>query len=68
MALHHDRPRRFGQAALEWIEDWSPFHWLDGSVPLKNGVDLAAVVLMGLLTVVLVAVGTWGFERRDIGV
>ena len=53
---------------LEWIEGWSPFHWLNGSSPLKNGVDVGAVALMGLLTVVLVAVGTWGFERRDIGV
>lgn len=53
---------------LEWIEDWSPFHWLNGSVPLRNGVDVGAVVLMGLLTVILVGVGTWGFERRDIGV
>ncbi len=53
---------------LAWIERWSPFHWLNGSVPLKNGVDLGAVLLMAVLTVVLVAVGTWGFERRDIGV
>jgi ABC-2 type transport system permease protein len=53
---------------LGWIEGWSPFHWLNGSVPLKNGVDVGAVLLMGLLSVVLVAVGTWGFERRDIGV
>lgn len=53
---------------LEWIEGWSPFHWLNGSVPLKNGVDVGAVLLMGLLTGVLVAVGAWGFERRDVGV
>lgn len=53
---------------LGWIEGWSSFHWLNGSVPLKNGVDLGALLLMGLLTTVLVAVGTWGFERRDIGV
>lgn len=53
---------------LEWIEGWSPFHWLNGSVPLKNGVDVSSVLLMGLLTGVLVAVGTWGFERRDIAV
>jgi ABC-2 type transport system permease protein len=53
---------------LGWIENWSPFHWLNGSVPLRNGVDVGAVVLMGLLTVVLVAVGTWALDRRDIGV
>jgi hypothetical protein len=46
----------------------SPFHWLDGSLPLVNGLDLGALLRMGLLAVVLVAVGTWGLERRDVGV
>jgi len=53
---------------LEWIDGWSSFHWLNGSTPLKNGVDVGALTLMAVLTVALVVVGTWGFERRDLGV
>jgi ABC-2 type transport system permease protein len=53
---------------LEWIDTWSSFHWLNGSSPLTNGIDVEALLVMGALAAVLVAVGTWGLERRDIGV
>lgn len=51
---------------LAWVKDYSPFTWLNGSMPLRNGIDLAQVGLMLGLAVALVALGTWAFQRRDI--
>ena len=53
---------------LEWIDNLSPFQWLNGSTPLENGIDVADVALMAALSVALVAIGTWAFDRRDIAV
>ncbi|MEE9417235.1 MAG: ABC transporter permease subunit [Acidimicrobiales bacterium] len=53
---------------LEWVENLSPFGWLTGSDPLRNGVDVADCALMGGLAMLLVAIGTWVFNRRDIAV
>lgn len=51
---------------LAWVKGYSPFTWLNGSQPLRNGVDPGQVGLMVGLTLVLVAVGVWGFQRRDL--
>ncbi len=53
---------------LEWIENLSPFHWLVGGDPLRNGIHLGDSLLMATLTVVLVAAGIWAFDRRDVAV
>jgi ABC-2 type transport system permease protein len=53
---------------MAWIKGWSPFDWLNGSAPLKNGVEVSSVLLMAALAAALVAAGTFGFERRDIAV
>lgn len=53
---------------LKWTEKFSPFDWYLGGEPLKHGVDLPHVGLMLGLTVALVALGTWRFNRRDIAV
>jgi len=53
---------------LEWIKGYSPFNWLNGGAPLRNGVQTGNVLIMAGLTVVLVAVGTWAFNRRDVAV
>lgn len=53
---------------LEWVENLSPFHWLVGGDPLRNGIHVGHSLLMAGLVMVLVAVGTWGFNRRDIAV
>ncbi len=53
---------------LEWTRNLSPFHWLTGGSPLRNGVQLGNALVMLGLAVLLVAVGTWRFERRDIAV
>jgi ABC-2 type transport system permease protein len=53
---------------LEWIKDWSPYNWLNGGLPLENGVQLGDIALMASLTIVLVAAGVFLFDRRDINV
>jgi ABC-2 type transport system permease protein len=53
---------------LEWIKRYSPFDWLNGNAPLQNGVELGSVLIMAVLIVVLVAAGTWAFNRRDVAV
>lgn len=53
---------------LEWVRNISPFHWLVGGDPLRNGIDLSDTLIMSFLTAALVAAGTWAFDRRDITV
>lgn len=53
---------------LEWMENLSPFDWLNGSAPLTNGANVADLAIMGGLSIVLVGFGLWAFDRRDIGV
>ena len=51
---------------LEWVRDYSPFAWLNGSEPLANGVHLGYLGLMLGLSLLLVAIGTLAFQRRDV--
>lgn len=53
---------------LRWTRDISPWDWYLGGTPLRNGLQLADCGLLAALTVVLVAVGVWAFNRRDLGV
>lgn len=53
---------------LEWARNLSPFHWLGGGDPLRNGFQLGSLLLMLALAGALVAAGTWAFGRRDVGV
>jgi ABC-2 type transport system permease protein len=53
---------------LKWMEKFSPFDWYLGGEPLKHGVQLGHAGLMLGLAAVLVALGTWRFNRRDIAV
>ncbi len=53
---------------LEWVRNLSPFHWLNGDNPLQTGVQIGDALLMLGLAVVLVVVGTWAFDRRDVAV
>ena len=54
--------------ALEWAENLSPFHWLNSENPLRSGIQIGDALLMLGLASVLVAVGTWLLNRRDIAV
>jgi hypothetical protein len=52
-----------------WLEPFrvlSPFAWSTEGEPLRNGLDwTSAGVLLGA-SLVLAAIGTWIFERRDL--
>lgn len=51
---------------LEWTKEYSPFFWLNGGEPLKDGVQWGHVLVMWGLTAALVAAGTVAFARRDL--
>jgi ABC-2 type transport system permease protein len=53
---------------LEWTRDLSPWHWYLGGEPLKNGLQTGDALLLLAVTAVLVAAGTWRFNRRDVAV
>lgn len=53
---------------LEWTRNLSPFHWLTGGSPLRNGIQLDNLAVMVGLSVVLVVVGTWRLNERDLAV
>lgn len=51
---------------LEWVRDYSAFAWLNGSLPLANGVDAGHVGLMIGFSALFVGLGTSVFARRDV--
>ena len=53
---------------LEWTRDLSPWHWYLGGEPLTNGLQTSDALLLLAVTVVLVAAGSWRFNRRDVAV
>ncbi|MDH3754149.1 MAG: ABC transporter permease [Acidimicrobiia bacterium] len=53
---------------LEWVENLSPFHWLIGGDPLRNGLQVGDCLLMLGLVGAVVMWGSWAFSRRDIAV
>jgi ABC-2 type transport system permease protein len=53
---------------LAWTRDLSPWHWYLGGEPLKNGLQAGDALLLLAVTLVLVAAGTWRFNRRDVAV
>jgi ABC-2 type transport system permease protein len=52
---------------LHWVRNLSPFHWYLGGDPLDNGFQAGYAALLLGFGVVLVAAGTWLFNRRDLG-
>ena len=55
-------------ARLAWLQDVSPFHYYSGGQPLRNGLQLGDATILLVVSVVLVAVGTLIFTRRDVAV
>ena len=53
---------------LEWTREVSPWHWYLGGEPLKHGLQAGDALLLLAVTLVLVAAGTWRFNRRDVAV
>lgn len=54
--------------ALSDLRAVSPYRWYAASNPVSGELDVLGIVGLALLTVALVAVGTWAFERKDVGV
>lgn len=52
--------------ALSWARDLSPWYWALGDQPVSNGIDVWRLLLTAGLAIVLVVVGTWAIDRRDI--
>jgi ABC-2 type transport system permease protein len=53
---------------LHWTEAISPFDWYLGGEPLRNGLQLGHAALLLGVAMLLVALGTWRFNRRDVAV
>jgi ABC-2 type transport system permease protein len=54
--------------ALRAVRVLSPFYLYAASRPLERGLDAVHVAALLAATAVLVALGAWRFERRDVGV
>jgi ABC-2 type transport system permease protein len=52
-------------SALEPFRWVSPFYYYRSGIPLKNGFDTGYMVILLGATLVLLAVGIYGFNRRD---
>lgn len=53
---------------LAWSQDVSPFRYYSGGEPLRNGLQILDSLILLAVSLVLVALGVIGFERRDIAV
>lgn len=53
-------------SGLDWLKYLSPFYYYAGHDPLARGVDVVGVVVLGVVTLVLTALGMIGIERRDL--
>jgi ABC-2 type transport system permease protein len=53
--------------SLEPFQPASVFHYYGGGEVLQNGIDFGDVGILLAGTVVLFAIGMYGFQRRDIG-
>ena len=51
---------------LQPVREASPWHWLLGTGPLRNGLTWHAWVLPVIVSLVLLAMGTAVFARRDL--
>lgn len=55
------------QIGADWLRRLTPFHYYIGGEPLTNGFQLADAAFLAAATIVLIAAGTWRFNRRDLG-
>ena len=53
-------------SALDWLKYLSPFYYYAGHDPLTAGVDVGGLVVLGVVGLVLTALGMAGIERRDL--
>ncbi|GGZ20121.1 ABC transporter permease subunit [Streptomyces poonensis] len=55
------------QIGADWLRHLTPFHYYIGGEPLKNGFQLADAGVLTATSAVLIGLGAWRFDRRDIG-
>ena len=53
---------------IAWARDISPFHYYAGGRPLANGLQALDLAVLAAVTIVVVAIGTVAFNRRDVAV
>jgi beta-exotoxin I transport system permease protein len=53
-------------SALDWLKYISPFYYYAGHDPLTQGVDVAGLIVLGVVSLVLTALGMVGIARRDL--
>jgi ABC-2 type transport system permease protein len=51
-----------------WIRKLSPWYYYGGNTIMRSGLSLGHAGLLVGSTALLVGIGMWGFERRDVGV
>ncbi len=51
---------------LKWTQKLTPFHWFSRTDPLANGFPMGDFAVLLVVGLVLVGVGLWGFDRRDV--
>lgn len=54
--------------ALEWVRYLSPMYYYIGGDPLTNGINLTHAGVLIVVSVVMVALASYLFERRDLAV
>jgi ABC-2 type transport system permease protein len=53
-------------SGIGWLKYLTLFYYYSGHDPLKRGVDLTGIVVLGIVTVVLMALAMVGFQHRDL--
>ena len=53
-------------SAIAWLKYLSPFYYYAGHDPLAHGVDITGVIVLGVVSLLLTALGMVGIERRDL--
>lgn len=51
-----------------WLQRLSPWYYYNGARAIVDGFSAGHIILLLVLSVVLVGVSLWGFQRRDLGV
>lgn len=54
--------------SISWLQQLTPFYWLQEPNPLANGLDVVATLTFLVLMAILITLTVWGFNRRDISV
>ncbi len=53
-------------SALGWLKYLSLYYYYAGRDPLSNGAWLAGLVVLACVAIVCIAIGAYGFDRRDL--